>query len=45
VGDKLHGREGNNPDHRLRSLSLQAKWERMWGGPDSQEVGSEAAIL
>jgi hypothetical protein len=21
VGDKLHGREGNNPDHQLRSLS------------------------
>jgi hypothetical protein len=21
VGDNLHGREGNNPDHRLRSLS------------------------
>ena len=22
VGDKLHSREGNNPDYRLRSLSL-----------------------
>ena len=21
MGDNLHGREGNNPDHRLRSLS------------------------
>ena len=21
VGDKLHSREGNNPDHHLRSLS------------------------
>ena len=21
VGDKLHGREGNNPDHQLRSPS------------------------
>jgi hypothetical protein len=21
VGDKLHGREGNSPDHQLRSLS------------------------
>ena len=21
VGDKLHSREGNNPDHQLRSLS------------------------
>ena len=25
VGDKLHSREGNNPDRRLRSLN-QAKW-------------------
>ncbi len=22
VGDKLHGREGNNPDRQLRSLNL-----------------------
>jgi hypothetical protein len=22
VGDKLHGREGNSPDHRLRPLSV-----------------------
>ena len=22
VGDKLHGREGNNPDHQLRSQSV-----------------------
>ena len=22
VGDKLHSREGNNPDHQLRSLSV-----------------------
>ena len=22
-----------------------AKWERMWGRPDNQEVGLEAAIL
>ena len=22
VGDKLHRREGNNPDYRLRSLSV-----------------------
>jgi len=44
VGDKLHGREGNSPDRRLRSLN-RAKWKRKWFRPDSQEVGLEAAIL
>ena len=44
MGDKLHIREGNNPDQQLRSQNL-AKWVRMWSGPDSQEVGLEAAIL
>ena len=23
VGDKLHGREGNSPEHRLRPLSVR----------------------
>ena len=27
--DKFHGREGNNPDRRLRSR-IGVKWERMW---------------
>ena len=44
MGDKLHGREGNNPDRQLRSLKW-AKWERMWNYIDTQEVGLEAAIL
>ena len=44
MGAKLHRREGNSPEHRLRSL-IRAKWERRWGYPDSQEVGLEAAIL
>ena len=44
TGDKVRGREGNSPDRRLRSPS-EAKWERKCDGPDSQEVGLEAAIL
>lgn len=24
VGDKLHSREGNSPDHQLRSLSIRS---------------------
>jgi len=26
MGDKLHGREGNNPDHQLRSQSPPKLW-------------------
>ena len=29
----------------VRGPQACAKWERMWGRIDSQEVGSEAAIL
>ncbi len=43
MGDKVHGREGNSPDRRLRSQN-QAKWERKCDCEDSQEVGLEAAI-
>jgi hypothetical protein len=44
AGAKLRRQKGNSPDHRLRSLT-QAQWERGSGCTDSQEVGSEAAIL
>ena len=44
MGDKLHSREGNSPDHQLRSL-MWAKWERKWSYPDSQDVGLEAATI
>ena len=44
MGDKVHGREGNNPDRRLRSPNI-AKWKRMWKHTDNQEVGLEAATL
>jgi hypothetical protein len=44
AGAKLRRREGNSPDHRLRSLRW-AKCKRRWGYSDSQEVGLEAAIL
>jgi hypothetical protein len=44
VGDKLHSREGNSPDRRLRSLN-RAKWERKWLRTNNQEVVLEAAIL
>ena len=43
MDDKVHGREGNNPDHRLRS-KIMSKWERRWIFIDNQEVGLEAAI-
>ena len=44
VGAKLHGREGNSPDRRPRSLKT-AQSLRMWGFEDSQDVGLEAAII
>jgi hypothetical protein len=44
VGDNLHSREGNNPDHQLRSLN-NAKWERMWIYTDNRDVGLEAATI
>ena len=43
AGDKLRRRKGNSPDPQLRS-QIHAKWKRMWGLEDNQDVGSEAAI-
>ena len=44
VGDNIHGREGNNPDHQLRSLNI-AKFLRKSDCNDSQDVGLEAATI
>jgi hypothetical protein len=44
VGDKLHGREGNNPDRPLRSPN-RAQCERKLGPADSRDVGLEAATI
>ncbi len=44
AGDKVRREKGNSPDRQLRSQNI-AQWETMWEGPDSQEVGLEAAIL
>ena len=44
AGANVRREEGNNPDRQLRSLN-PVKWETMWEGSDSQEVGLEAAIL
>jgi len=44
AGANVRCQEGNNPDRQLRSQSI-VKWETMWEGLDSQEVGLEAAIL
>ena len=44
VGANVRREEGNNPDRQLRSQNM-IKWETMWEGTDSQEVGLEAAIL
>jgi hypothetical protein len=44
AGANVRREKGNNPDRQLRS-QIMAKWETMWEGTDSQEVGLEAAIL
>ncbi len=44
VGDKLHGRKGNNPDRRLRSRN-HAKCVRKFFFCDSEDVGLEAATI
>ena len=44
MGDKILGREGNSPDHQLRSLN-NAKWKRKWFYIDNRDVGLEAAII
>ena len=44
MGDKLHGRKGNNPDRPLRSPS-QTQSQRKLECRDSQDVGLEAAII
>ena len=44
VGDNVHKREANKPDHQLRSL-ISAKCLRMSSFPDSGDVGLEAAII
>ena len=44
AGDKVRSGKGNSPDRQLRSQSV-VKWETMWEGIDSQEVGLEAATL
>ena len=44
VGDKLHGREGNNPDRQLRP-QIFAKSQRILGYCDSRDVGLEAATI
>ena len=44
MGDKLHSREGNNPDRLLRSPK-HAQCERKLESCDSQDVGLEAAII
>ena len=43
MGTKIHCREGNSPDHQLRSQII-SKWERKWELTDNQDVGLEAAI-
>ena len=44
AGANVRRGEGNNPDRQLRS-QITAKWETMWEGSDSQDVGLEAAII
>ena len=43
MGNKILGREGNSPDHQLRSQII-SKWERRWRFTDNQDVGLAAAI-
>src|SRR5438874_4440800 len=44
AGAKLRRREGNSPDHQLRSQK-EAQCQRPFVRPDSQDVGLEAAII
>ncbi len=44
AGAKLRRREGNSPDHQLRSQN-DAECQRRSVRPDSQDVGLEAAII
>ena len=44
MGANVRRGEGNNPDRQLRS-QITTKWETMWEGSDSQDVGLEAAII
>lgn len=44
AGANVRSREENNPDRRLRP-QRHAKWETMWEGTDSRDVGLEAAII
>ena len=44
AGANVRRQEENNPDRRLRSRRY-VKWETMWEGIDSQDVGLEAAII
>ena len=44
AGANVRRGEGNNPDRQLRS-QITTKWETMWEGSDSQDVGLEAAII
>ena len=44
AGANVRREKGDNPDRQLRS-PIPVKWETMWEGIDSQEVGLEAAIL
>jgi hypothetical protein len=44
AGAKLRRREGNSPDHQLRS-QRDAKCQRRSVCEDSQDVGLEAAII
>ena len=44
TGDKLQGREGNNPDRQLRSLNYVQSLRKL-NFCDSQDVGLEAATI
>ena len=44
AGANVRREEGNNPDRQL-GPKVMVKWETMWEGPDSQDVGLEAAII
>ncbi len=43
MDDQVHGRQGNNLEHQLRT-QIMSKWEMRWLFTNNQEVGFEAAI-
>ena len=45
AGANVRREEGEQPRPPAEVPKVMVKWETMWEGPDSQDVGLEAAII